>query len=299
MNGLYRALRRGIENTTLLRELKYRLIGPLHSWNYRRLPEADKKRSEESIRAVLDCPDYATIPRVPGAGQVHGGRQTMHNGVTIIAGSYYGHWLRKMFEETGGVHEPQEERVFAEVLRHMPARATMIELGAYWGFYSLWFHSVVKEPNCYLVEPILSNLNYGRKNFQINGMKAHFTQAFLGESAGKMEGIDVICVDDFVAQNKIEHIDILHADIQEAEVKMLRGAPQSIAREAIDYIFLSTHSNELHDQCRRFLVDHGFVILASANLDESYALDGVLVARRANKPGAEPVPISIKPKRAL
>ena len=85
MSGLYRALKRGIENTSLLRELKYRFVAPIHAWNYSRLPDSEKKKCEDAIRAVIDCPDYGTIPRVPGAGQVHGGKQTMHNGVKVIA----------------------------------------------------------------------------------------------------------------------------------------------------------------------------------------------------------------------
>jgi hypothetical protein len=170
----------------------------------------------------------------------------------------------------------------------------MIELGAYWGFYSLWFHQVVPEPTCYLVEPKLSHFNYGREHFRINGMKGHFTQAFVGERSGVMDGTPVICIDNFVEQHHIRHVDILHVDIQGAEVDMLRGAATTIARNAIDYIFLSTHSNELHEQCRQFLVEHGFTILASANIDESYALDGVIVARRTGRPGIAPVPIALK-----
>lgn len=290
-----RRLRDLIEQVTLLRELKYRIIQPLHARRHRNLTPEDQEKCRDSIQAVLDCPDYKLIPRVPDAGQIHGWHQTMHNGIKILAGSYYGHWLKTMLQETGGVHEPQEERVFAEVLKDMPRRATMIELGAYWGFYSLWFHKVVPEPTCYLVEPILSHMNYGRKNFRINGMKGHFTQAFIGERAGMLDDTPIICVDDFVKQHNIPHVDILHVDIQSFEVDMLRGAAQTITRNAIDYIFLSTHSNELHEQCRSFLVEHGFTILASANLDESYALDGVLVARRTVRQGVQPIAISLKP----
>ena len=289
------SFRKLIERSALLREFKYRFMGPFHAMRYRKLSPEDQAKSLEAIQAVLDCPDQKLIPRVAGAGKVKGGRQIMHNGVQVLAGSYYGHWIRTMLEQTGGVHEPQEERVFSEVMKFMPPKATMIELGAYWGFYSIWFHKLVAQPTCYLVEPMLSHMNYGKKNFQINSAKGHFTQAFVGGKSGTMENTPMICVDDFVAEHAIEHIDILHVDIQGAEVDMLHGAVRTLARKAIDYIFLSTHSNELHAGCKRFLEEHDFVILASANIDESYALDGVLVARRADKPGLEPVAISLKP----
>jgi hypothetical protein len=36
-----------------------------------------------------------------------------------------------------GVHEPLEEFVFQEVLKRLPEACAMIELGAYWGHYSM------------------------------------------------------------------------------------------------------------------------------------------------------------------
>ncbi len=32
-----------------------------------------------------------------------------------------------------------EERLFGEVLEWMPSGAVMVELGAYWAYYSTWF----------------------------------------------------------------------------------------------------------------------------------------------------------------
>jgi hypothetical protein len=49
-----------------------------------------------------------------------------------------------------GHHEPQEEKVFHEVLKQIRPGGVMIELGAYWGYYSLWFHKNIVRATNYL-----------------------------------------------------------------------------------------------------------------------------------------------------
>jgi hypothetical protein len=68
--------------------------------------------------------------------------QVMHNGIRVLADGYYGEWMTRLIELCSGCHEPQEERVFHEVMARIPAVATMIELGGFWAFYSLWFLSL-------------------------------------------------------------------------------------------------------------------------------------------------------------
>ena len=55
--------------------------------------------------------------------------------------------------------------------------------------------------------------------------------------------------------------------------------PVHFSRPAIDFLFISTHSNELHAECIRILQSHGYSILASADLEQTYSVDGLIVAR--------------------
>ena len=73
---------------------------------------------------------------------------------------------------------------------------------------------------------------------------------------------------------------------------MLLGAEQTIVSNKVGYIFISTHSNELHEACFNWLIEHQFKIIASANLSESYSEDGLLVAKSINYKGIEPIEIS-------
>lgn len=88
-----------------LRQLRYPIKQAIFS-----LQGSSKTAWEDRIAMVLQCPDNALIPRVPDAGLARGGTITMHNGVKILAGSYYGAPIVRLLKESRGVHEPQEER---------------------------------------------------------------------------------------------------------------------------------------------------------------------------------------------
>lgn len=138
--------------------------------------------SYQMKRALLTIlgDDADDIPKVLQAGEIIndetiGSYQLMHNGVKIIANSYYdAKWLTDVICALKGHHEPQEEKCFYEVLKCMPENATMIELGAYWAYYSLWFASEIKGARNYLIEPDSKRLEVGRKNFKLNNKTGNF-----------------------------------------------------------------------------------------------------------------------------
>ena len=251
------------------------------------------------IDDVLSSPDNAHIPRVANAGQLKGGMIVMHNGIEVGALGYYGSGILNMLIENKGVHEPQEERAFAEILRCLPSQGTMIELGAYWGFYSLWFTRTVSQPRCFLVEPSYACLQSGKTNFRHAGYPAQFEQAYVSNrDTTACDGTPMISVDGFCRRHNIEHVNILHADIQNAEVDMLIGAKNLLTNKKADYIFISTHSNELHRTCVEMLTAYDYVILASADVSQSYSVDGLIVAKRRGIPQPEHLTISQKPRTA-
>jgi len=117
------------------------------------MPRAVRRDWKQRIQDVLDAPESKLIPRHENAGEIVDGLLVMHNGIKIDPLSYYGYPMRKMFMLSGGVHEPQEELVFGKVLEKLPAGATMVELGSYWAFYSMWFHKAIEQARCIMVEP--------------------------------------------------------------------------------------------------------------------------------------------------
>jgi hypothetical protein len=151
-------------------------------------------------------------------------------------------------------------------------------LGAYWSFYSIWFHKVIPNAVNYIIEPDSRNLYYGKRNLKLNNCKAFCFQRQIGFSNDFSSNIDTVSVDEFLEKHNIKQLSILHADIQGFEFEMLRTAHNSLLAKSIEYLFISTHSNEIHSQCISELRKYNYIINVDINMDESYSFDGLIVA---------------------
>lgn len=256
------------------------------------------------IRIATQCRDFDDFPRVPDAGNVvpgNPGYQVMHNGVKTILGSYHGAWMEEIIRRLRGCHEPQEEKVFFEVLKEVPPGGTMLELGCCWAYYSLWFNHEIDGAVNHMIEPNAVTIEQGRMNFELNGMNGLFTHAFIGSHAmpeatftdwdGTVTKLPMVSVDDYLERHDIQYLDILHADIQGAEMDMLHGCERAISENRIGFFFVSTHDDK-HDQCLAFFRQNNIQIIAEHTIEESYSSDGLIVARSASQPRPARVSIS-------
>ncbi|MCB9169344.1 MAG: FkbM family methyltransferase [Flavobacteriales bacterium] len=245
------------------------------------LTPEDRERWMPRIHSAQASADNQYIRHVPDAGTFNANNDlVMHNGLLIDPQSYYGVAMLELLVRNRGVHEPQEEYAFQEVLADVPEGGVMVELGAYWSFYSMWFHARIRGARNYMVEP--EHLEAGIRNFQLNGMIGDFTRAYVSDcaEAGLDPGtVPTICLDRFVLEKGIRSIDILHADIQGYEHKMLLGAETLLNERRVGYLFISTHSQDLHERCRHHLEGKGYVNVCAADLEGSYSHDGLLVFR--------------------
>lgn len=259
------------------------------------LDEADRRR----ILMTIGCHDSRTIPKVNGAGRVfddpRGRYQLMHNGVRVVEHGYCGPWMTELIKLLRGHHEPQEELVFSELVRHLGPGATMVELGSYWAYYSLWFARTIPQARTVMIEPDPNFMQVGQRNFELNGLQGEFHAAAVGarsaasgpffcESDRMDRALPLVCVDDLPRRMKVPRIDLLLADIQGAELSMLQGARQAIQRGAIRFLLLSTHHQRIsgdpltHQKCVQFVREQGGHLLAEHSVVESYSGDGLIVA---------------------
>jgi hypothetical protein len=239
---------------------------------------------EQRINTVKASPDNELIPKHELSGQIVDDYLYLHNGIKIEKASYYGYAMLKMLIDNNGVHEPEEEKAFGEVLKHIKDGSTMIELGAYWSHYSMWFNKSIKNAKNIMVEPTISNLNFGKKNFEINNMTGSFYHKTIG--AGK----NSITVDALFELENIDRLAMCHSDIQGHEFQMLKGCKNSLSK--IDYFFISTHGDPVHKQCMDFLKKNKFIILCSTNKKQSYSWDGLIVARNPEIDGPDKIEIA-------
>ncbi len=244
------------------------------------------------VLTTVCCEDCDNLAKVENAGHiVHSkniSRQRMHNGIEVLADCYYGRWMTTLIELLKGHHEPQEERAFHEVIQYIPNNAVMIELGSYWGYYSMWFQQQIPNATNYLIEPDPENLIIGKKNFSLNNMHGQFIQAMVGMQSlpdqtfidwnYNQHKVNQICIDDFAAEHAIEFIHILHSDIQGVEIDMLKGCQKLINEQRIGYLFISTHRGT-HEKCLEFFEKTNLEVMLSITREESFSADGLIVAK--------------------
>jgi hypothetical protein len=239
-------------------------------------PKAEAGDFTGRFREVISDPLNLLIERVPMAGIVSGNDVCLHNGIQVPvagAGAYYGEFSQ-LLALNRGVHEPLEEYVFQEVLRNMPEAPRMIELGAYWAHYSMWLKSLRPKAQVVMVEPDPDHLAVGQANFRRNGFDGEFIQAPVAEGHWALDA--------FVQSRGIDGLDILHVDIQGFEIDMIHGGRGTLQKQLIDYIFISTHSEEIHRAIIDDLSEFGYRVEVESGFDdETTSFDGLVFASSA------------------
>jgi FkbM family methyltransferase len=219
----------------------------------------------------------------------------MHNGVRVVAGGYYGDWMVEIIRRLRGCHEPQEELVFWEAMKRLPEAPVMIELGAFWAYYSCWFLKERPAGHVYCIEPDPNYLAIGQANLELNDQQAILVPAAVGaapisctpfqcESDGVVRSIPLVSVDSLVRDHHIPYIDSLLSDIQGAEIAMLAGCRETLRSGKLRFVFVSTHHHSIsgdpltHQKCLAFIREHGGRIFAEHTVPESFSGDGLIAA---------------------
>jgi hypothetical protein len=135
----------------------------------------------------------------------------------------------------------------------------------------MWLKKTRPNAKVHLVEPGKKNIKSGKHNFKLNGFTGEFTRAFVGK--------DQFGVDDYFVERGIQKVDILHSDIQGYEVEMLEDCSKSLANKIIDYVFISTHSQQLHREVEKRLEDFDYRVEVSSDFDYgTTSYDGIVFA---------------------
>ncbi|HMS31039.1 MAG TPA: FkbM family methyltransferase [Candidatus Saccharibacteria bacterium] len=261
-----------------------------------------RKDENQRVAMTISCRDSDYIPKVTDAGRitkVDSSRvQVMHNGLKVLSGGYHGNWMEKIIKDLKGHHEPQEEKLFYEVLRRLDKSPTIIELGSFWSYYSLWLLSQFPKGRAIACEPDAKNRSIGEQNARINNLSDRIT--FVDSAAGNNDGqtielamdsnqsktikTTVRTIDSLVREHKLPKVDILHMDVQGAELGALEGMREIIKNDKVRFVFVSTHHYTFshdpltHQKCKTFLEEHGAHIVASHTIAESFSGDGLIVA---------------------
>jgi Methyltransferase FkbM domain len=130
-----------------------------------------------------------------------------------------------------------------------------------------------------MVEPDETNLRAGIENFKFNNLNGKFINSFVAK--------DRFEVDTFLQNENIDRLDILHSDVQGYEIEMLDGCKMTLSEKRTDYLFISTHSQALHEEALEKVASFGYRIEISSNFEsETTSCDGLIFASSPNIPQA-------------
>lgn len=266
-------------------------------------PELAGFDPDTARRVVLtvSCPDSDGFAKVPGAGGIEvreGTRvQVMHNGVVVEEGGYFGPWMDEIIRCLGGHHEPQEELVFGRILERLaaetPTAASVIELGSFWAYYSLWFLEEFPQGRVVAMEPDPDNLELGRRNFALNGRSGHFVHGVIGPDPGatmtftsELRGTphEVVQHDlaSLMAAGQFDRVDLLMCDIQGGETPFFDQAAALLRVGAVRFAVVSTHHHSIsgnpltHQLLLARLQELGGHVIAEHTVGESFSGDGLI-----------------------
>lgn len=250
---------------------------------------------------TMSCRDTDSIPKVEKAGQIltsdTGSVQIMHNGLKVVAGGYHGDWMAQIIRGLRGHHEPQEELAFHCLLRACRHNSLIVELGAFWSYYSLWYLQEIPGSRAICVEPDPLHKTIGEQNIAINGMtdRVRIYQAWVGdqaldavtlhaESLGHGLTLPSFNMNSILERSGDATIELLHMDVQGAELPFLTSLANAVHSNRLRFVVASTHHSSIsgsqttHEDCLAQIRQMGGHILMEHDVQESFSGDGLIVA---------------------
>lgn len=250
---------------------------------------------------TIGCRDCDAIPKVADAGRIvrgpDGDVQIMHNGLRVVAGGYHGDWMAQIIRALRGHHEPQEERVFHALLDFVRHGSLIVELGAFWSYYTLWYLTEIPGSNAICVEPDPSNFEVGRRNIALNGATERVRQvaawvggsaldraSFVCETAQAPRELPMVDMNAVAALAEGRVIELLHMDVQGFELPFIRSMTKAVADRKLRFVVVSTHHGSIsgsattHADCIKAIEALGGHVLVEHDVQESFSGDGLIVA---------------------
>ena len=142
-------------------------------------------------------------------------------------------------------------------------KRTMIELGGNYAYYSMLFAKFFEGSEIIMLEPYEKYRKIGIHHLKINKLEGTILDRQIYNPAGWWGGrIHFDCphatVDGLLEEFKICDLDMLHMDIDFSEEIALRGAQESLSKHLINFVYVATHDDGLHQSCGEILTGHGY-----------------------------------------
>jgi FkbM family methyltransferase len=202
---------------------------------------------------------------------------TFDNGVRVYQEQLLEEQLRRY--QKRNVHEAEEEEIFVELIRRLPADGCFVDVGAAIGYYLILAHKLAPDLAIHGLEPLERHRRFLAENLVLNGIstnelvihaeglaasegnsafddrgyssrlaadsfsvrrKRFLSKIGLRRKRDKVVNIATITLDTFVGQIG-RPIDLLQMDVQGLEVEVLKGARESLKTGAVKTLLIGTH----------------------------------------------------------
>lgn len=273
-------------------------IQPFGTWCSRGLDVVGFKEWSKAISHFSDYVPPEVEIEIPDATPL---RMSSLDGNDLVAHLIWRHgWT--------GFERPMPA-LYAEVARH---GEVFVGVGANSGFYELITAAVSKSDHIYAFEPYPPAIEAFQQNVTLNSMddRIVLVQKAIADSDGTMQlyipevkfgsvlessaslnqefrpkhskviDVETIKLDTFAQETGLDRIDLLRIDVEGAELQVLAGANEVLAKHR-PYVFLEVLASADVDQLGAYFSQHEYVALW---FDENDALrqDTVLVFRETN-----------------
>ncbi len=219
---------------------------------------------------------------------------------------------------SGNVFQHEHEiRLFKSIIEDVdPNNPVMIEIGSFWGLWSLLFRKKFENGKNILIELGKRQLYVGLRNFYNNrfdcafyhgGFNVEDSQTFENrkfdieydtyadadvnidnlissdeELRGYFECMEMtgknLEFEKIITENKIDEISLLHMDIQGSELNLIRDIRSYLKSKKIINLVVATHSSQIHEEIINILKSYEYKILIESEYG-SIGGDGYIYAK--------------------
>ena len=140
------------------------------------------------------------------------------------------------------------EHIIDNIKKEQPI---MIELGCFWALWSIIFRKKFPNGKTIILEGDENKLDVGISNLNKNNIDIlkyyHNTISRDFSDSSFNPNVNDISLDNIIIENNITHIDLLHADIQGSEIRLIDDILILLSNRKITNIIIATHSTEIHN----------------------------------------------------
>jgi hypothetical protein len=171
------------------------------------------------------------------------------------------------------------EDIVLNLVKTDKIQLTMVELGSNQAYYTLLFKAICKQKNRYnltlCVEPNRTHLFRTNVHLEMNEYSSHVVDVIVGDFDNIKKDLDestlpggseflltnkrpIMSLEKLIQLYRLGELDILQCDVDHSEWSVLKSSEELFKNKQVKHIFLGTHSEKLHDRCKKFLLECGY-----------------------------------------